>query len=38
MDAEFDVVETGLNEMTFSIDKLPSRPTILVLEPRLLDE
>ncbi len=38
MQGEFDVVETGLNEMEFSIGDLPSRPTILVLEPRLLDD
>lgn len=38
MQGEFEVVETGLNEMEFSIGELPSRPTILVLEPRLLDD
>jgi hypothetical protein len=38
MAGEFDVVETGLNEMTFHRRNLPSRPSILVLEPRLLDD
>ncbi len=38
MQGEFDVVETGLTQMEFAIDDLPSRPTILVLEPRLLDD
>ena len=38
MEGEFDVVETGLNQMDFSIRDLPSRPTILVLDPRLLDD
>jgi L-ascorbate metabolism protein UlaG (beta-lactamase superfamily) len=37
MDDEFDVVETGESEMVFSLDRLPSRPTILVLDPRWLD-
>ncbi len=37
MEGEFDVVETGLSEMSFSMHDLPSRPTILVLEPRWLD-
>lgn len=37
MDTEFEVEETGLNEMAFSLDRLPSRPTILVLEPRWVD-
>ncbi len=38
MSGEFEVVETGLNEMVFHRRNLPSRPTILVLEPRLLDD
>ncbi|MBP9183010.1 MAG: MBL fold metallo-hydrolase [Fuscovulum sp.] len=38
MEGEFDVVETGLHQMDFSLRELPSRPTILVLEPRLLDD
>ena len=38
MAGEFDVVETGLNEMAFDRHSLPARPTILVLEPRLLDD
>ena len=38
MGAEFDVIETGLNEMIFDRGSLPSRPTILLLEPRLLDD
>ena len=37
LSGEFDVVETGLNEMAFSIGDLPAEPTILVLEPRWLD-
>lgn len=37
MDGEFDVVETGLNEMTFARADLPADPTILVLTPRWLD-
>ncbi len=37
MEGSFDVVETGLNEMTFALHDLPSRPTILVLEPHWLD-
>lgn len=38
MAGEFDVVETGLNEMVFDRHSLPARPSILVLEPRLLDD
>lgn len=38
MAGEFDVVETGLNEMVFDRRSLPAQPTILVLEPRLLDD
>lgn len=38
MGTEFDVVETGLSEMVFDRRSLPSRPTILVLDPRLLDD
>lgn len=37
MEGEFEVVETGLNEMVFSRADLPARPTILVLTPRWLD-
>ncbi|MFE3835561.1 MBL fold metallo-hydrolase [Pseudogemmobacter sonorensis] len=37
MATDFDVVETGLNEMAFSIGTLPARPTVLVLEPAWLD-
>jgi L-ascorbate metabolism protein UlaG (beta-lactamase superfamily) len=33
MEGEFDVVETGLNQMEFSMHDLPARPTILVLDP-----
>lgn len=38
MQEEFDGVETGLTQMEFLIRKLPARATILVLEPRLLDD
>lgn len=38
MSGEFDVVEPGLNEMVFDRHSLPARPTILLLEPRLLDD
>ena len=37
MEGEFEVVETGLNEMVFSRADLPAEPTILVLTPRWLD-
>jgi L-ascorbate metabolism protein UlaG (beta-lactamase superfamily) len=37
MEGEFEVVETGLNEMVFSRTDLPGEPTILVLTPRWLD-
>ena len=37
MDTEFDVVETGLSEISFSLHDLPARPAILVLEPHWLD-
>lgn len=37
MAGEFDVVEPGLAEMVFSIDDLPGRPTIMVLQPGWLD-
>lgn len=37
MEGEFDVVETGLSEISFSMHDLPARPTILVLEPRWLE-
>jgi L-ascorbate metabolism protein UlaG (beta-lactamase superfamily) len=37
MEGEFDVVETGESEMSFSMHDLPARPTILVLTPLWLD-
>lgn len=37
MSGEFEVVETGLDEIEMSLDRLPARPTIMVMEPRLLD-
>lgn len=37
MAGEFEVVETGLSEIEMSLDRLPGRPTIMVLEPQLLD-
>lgn len=37
MSGEFEVVETGLSEIEMSLDRLPSRPTIMVMEPELLD-
>jgi Beta-lactamase superfamily domain len=37
MSGEFEVVETGLSQMDFGLRDLPSRPTILVLEPAWLD-
>lgn len=37
MAGEFDVVETGMREIILSLDKLPSRPTVMVLEPGRLD-
>lgn len=38
MSPQFDVVETGLEEISFSRKQLPAKPTILVLQPRLLDD
>ncbi len=37
MSGEFDVVEAGMREITLSLDKLPARPTVMVLEPGRLD-
>jgi len=37
MQGEFDVVEAGMREITLSLDKLPRRPTVIVLEPGRLD-
>lgn len=37
MAGEFDVVESGMREITLSLDKLPARPTVMVLEPGRLD-
>lgn len=34
---EFDVQRTGESEMTVTLRDLPSRPTVVVLEPRFLD-
>jgi hypothetical protein len=34
---EFDIRRTGESEMTLSLRDLPSRPTVVVLEPRFLD-
>lgn len=36
MSGEFEVVRTGLSEIDLSLQKLPSRPTIMVLEPEWL--
>lgn len=33
----FDVVEAGIREITLSMDSLPARPTVMVLEPGPLD-
>ncbi|GKY89521.1 MBL fold metallo-hydrolase [Sinisalibacter aestuarii] len=33
----FEVVETGMREITLSLDKLPRTPTVMVLEPGRLD-
>ncbi|MEZ5796619.1 MAG: MBL fold metallo-hydrolase [Paracoccaceae bacterium] len=38
MEGEFAVVETGVSQMEFGLRDMPAQPTILVLEPRLLDE
>lgn len=37
MSDDFDVVEAGIGEITVSTDTLPSRPTVMVLEPRPLE-
>ena len=37
MSTEFTVVETGGAQIALSLDDLPSRPTIIVLEPAWLD-
>jgi L-ascorbate metabolism protein UlaG (beta-lactamase superfamily) len=37
MSGEFTVVETGEAQIALSLDELPSRPTIMVLEPAWLD-
>lgn len=36
-DGGFDVVETGMGEITLSLDRLPRTPTVMVLEPGPLD-
>jgi L-ascorbate metabolism protein UlaG (beta-lactamase superfamily) len=36
-DGGFDVVEAGMGEITLSLDRLPRQPTVMVLEPGLLD-
>lgn len=33
MEAEFDIVETGMPEIDLALGELPGRPTILVLDP-----
>jgi hypothetical protein len=33
MEGQFDVVETGGPELDLSLQDLPGRPTIMVLEP-----
>ena len=37
MQGEFDVVDTGLREITLSLHRLPARPQVMVLEPGRLD-
>jgi len=37
MAGEFDVVDTGLREITLSLHRLPARPAVMVLEPGPLD-
>jgi L-ascorbate metabolism protein UlaG (beta-lactamase superfamily) len=37
MKGEFDVVDTGLREITLSLHRLPTRPQVMVLEPGRLD-
>jgi len=36
MEREFDVVPTGASELTVSLDRLPARPTVMVLSPAYL--
>lgn len=38
MEEEFDVVDVGGSELTVSLDRLPSRPTVMVLHPSYLRE
>lgn len=38
MEAEFDVVVTDSSELVVSLDKLPARPTVMVLRPSYLRE
>ena len=35
---EFDVVDTGETSLLISLDRLPRRPTVMVLQPRYLDD
>lgn len=35
--SEFEVVDTGLSELTLSLRDLPGRPTIMVLQPEMID-
>lgn len=35
---EFDIIQTGQTELEVSLRSLPRRPTIMVLEPQLLDD
>jgi L-ascorbate metabolism protein UlaG (beta-lactamase superfamily) len=37
MSGEFDVVDAGMREITLSLDRLPGRPTVMVLQPGLLE-
>ena len=37
MSGQFDVVDTGLSEITLSLHRLPARPAVMVLEPGPLD-
>lgn len=37
MKGEFDVVDTGLREITLSLHRMPSRPQVVVLEPGPLE-
>tara|TARA_R100000322_G_scaffold66272_4_gene41497 strand:- start:7149 stop:7970 length:822 start_codon:yes stop_codon:yes gene_type:complete len=36
-DGDFDVVDAGIGEITLSMDTLPGRPTVMVLQPGMLD-